>query len=65
MTEEDKTLYMEAAAAKLMNWLAIEDSRRLTGMENIMSQGVANDYDAKIALGWPDPMAETLSITSF
>ncbi len=55
-TDSDKLIYMEAAATKLMNWLAIEDSRSLTGLENIMSQGTADDYDAKVALGWPDVM---------
>ena len=65
MNNEDKTLYMEALAAKLMTWLAIEESRNLTGMENIISQSCANEYDAKVAIGWPDTMAGTLSITSF
>lgn len=65
MTNQEKTTYMEALAAKLMNWLAIEESRRLTGMENIISQSCAQEYDAKVAIGWPDTMATTLGITSF
>ena len=65
MNNQEKTLYMEVAAAKLMNWLAIEDNRRLTGIENIMSQCIAQDYDAKVAQGFPDVMATNLSITSF
>lgn len=55
---------MEALASKLMTWLSIEESRRLTGMENIISQATAQEYDAKVAIGWPDTMAETLSITT-
>ena len=64
MTDLDKQTYMELLAAKLMNGCAIEDSRKLTGLEKIMSQCAAQEYDAKIAIGWPDTMSETLGITS-
>jgi len=65
MTDLDKQTYMEVLATKLIHWCAIEESRNLTGLEKIMSQCLAQEYDAKIAIGWPDTMAETLSITSF
>jgi len=61
MTEQDQTLYMEALASKLMGWMAIEDSRSLTGIERVMSIGSAQEYDAKVALGWPDTLASSLS----
>ena len=61
MNEEEKRQYMETAAYKLLNWMSIEDSRTLTGIERIMSQGIAQDYDAKIAQGWPDTMDSLVS----
>ena len=54
MTESDKLTYMEALWAKLVTWCSIEESRPLTGLEKIMSQCQANEYDSKVALGWPD-----------
>ena len=54
MSNADKTTYMEAAFCKLLSWCSIEESRNLTGMERVISQATAQDYEAKIALGWPD-----------
>lgn len=61
MTEEEQRLYMSALGSKLMAWMAIEDSRNLTGVERVMSLGSAQEYDAKVALGWPDTLASSLS----
>ncbi len=60
MTKQEQTEYMTQAAYKLINWMAIEDSRKLTGIERIMSQGTAQDYDAKVAQGFPDVMSQDL-----
>jgi len=54
MTDADKLAYMEALWAKILTWLAIEESRALTGLEKIMSGCQCNEYDHKVAIGWPD-----------
>jgi len=58
MTEQDKQLYMEGLWSKLMTWCDIEECRPLTQLEKIISQAQAQDYDAKVALGWPDVTLE-------
>jgi hypothetical protein len=54
MTDADKLTYMEALWAKILTWLAIEETRSLTGLEKIMSGCQCNEYDHKVAIGWPD-----------
>ena len=54
MTDADKLTYMEALWAKIMTWLAIEETRQMTGLEKIMSQCQCEEYDHKVAIGWPD-----------
>ena len=54
MTEADKKVHMTALWSKIMTWCAIEESRPLSGLEKIMSQCQCQDYDAKVAIGWPD-----------
>ena len=57
MTKQEQELYMSALASKLLGWMAIEESRSLTGIERIMSQGSAQEYDAKVAVGFPDTLS--------
>ena len=55
MTERDKKTYMKALWSKVLTWCDIEESRPLTGLERIMAQCQCQEYDSKVALGWPEP----------
>jgi hypothetical protein len=60
MSEEDKEQYMRVLWAKVLTWEAIQQERKLTGIEKIMAISQCSEFDCKVNLGWPDPSLEEM-----